>query len=84
MRADEHGLGTGAIIGIVVVVAGVGAVLLLGGGSAGPGGLAVYSGAQEFTEMTIEQAMAMSGQQLPPGWSGKIYTTLDSTAAVAD
>lgn len=79
----------GAIVGIVVavvvvvVVVAVAAVLLLGGGGVGPGGLAVYPGAQEFTAMSLEDAMAMSGQQMPPGWSGKIYTTSDSASNVA-
>lgn len=90
MEMDERGLGTGALVGIVVAVvvvvaAVVGVILLAGGGGAvGPGGIAVYPGSEEFTGMTLEQAMSMSGEQLPASWSGKIYTTSDSASTVAN
>lgn len=90
MSIRERGLGTGALVAIIVgvvvaivVPVTIAAVLLMGGGAdsgggVGPSGLPVYSGAQEFTQMSLEDAMAASGQQLPTGWSGKIYTTSDN------
>jgi len=70
-----------AVVVVVAVVAGVGAYVVTRGGG-GPGGTSVYPGAQEFTQMTIEQAIQQSGQSLPAGWSGKIYTTSDSVSSV--
>ena len=69
------------VIVVAVVVAGVGAYIVTRGGG-GPGGTSVYPGAQEYTGMTIEQLAAMVGQEVPTGWSGKIYNTSDSVSSV--
>ncbi len=79
MRMKEKGLGTGAIIGIVVaviavVVVAVVAVVLLGGGT--PGGMSVYPGATGYDLPSEIQA------QLPAGCSIKAYTTSDTVSDV--
>jgi hypothetical protein len=84
MKLKQKGIAPLIIVVIVVVavaVVGVGAYIVTRGGG-GPGGTSVYPGAQEFTQMTIEQALQQTGQSLPAGWSGKIYTTSDSASSV--
>ena len=84
MKMEQKGIAPLIIVAIVVVAAvavGVGAYVVTRCGG-GPGGTSVYPGAQEFTQMTIEQAMQQSGQSLPTGWSGKLYTTSDSVSSV--
>jgi hypothetical protein len=70
------------VVVVVVAVAGVGTYVVVTRGGGGPGGTSVYPGAQEYTEMTIEQLAGMVGQEVPTGWSGKIYNTSDSVSSV--
>jgi len=90
LREDEQGLGIGVLVGCatiifaIIVVAGVGIFLLLSGGEGGTSsGLATYPGAQEVTGMSPEDAMMVSGGEVPEGWSGKVYTTSDPVNTVA-
>ena len=86
MKMKQKGIAPLIIAVVVIVVAagvGVGAyVATRGGGGGGPGGTSVYPGAQEYTGMTINQLAEMSGQQMPAGWSGSVYTTSDSVSSV--
>lgn len=83
MKLKERGIGTGALVGIVVVIVAVAIVvpvslIVLMGGSGGSGatilaGLPKYPGAQEAT-MSAQETAQITGS-LPSGWSVKAYTT---------
>lgn len=87
MKLKERGLGTGAIVGIVVAIVAIAIVVpvtlivLGGGGCGGVAGLSKYPGATD-AGMTLQQAFESGGYSMPSGWSGNVYTTQDSTSSV--
>jgi hypothetical protein len=84
MKNETKGIAPLIIAVVVIVVAagvGVGAYVATRG-VGGPGGTSAYPGAQEYTGMTIDQLAGMTGQQVPTGWSGSVYTTSDSVSSV--
>jgi len=96
MRTKECGLGTGAIVGIVVAIVAVAIVvpvsfLVLTGGTGGGNsgstilaGLPKYPGAQvvENADATIQQILTQYG--VSSTWSGKGYITSSSPETVTD
>ncbi len=91
----EHGLGTGALVSIIVgvvvaivVPVTIAAVLLSGGGGGGAilATLPTYPGAQPAEDNVAQPVITniLVGMGSPSGWSGKAYITQASPETVID
>jgi hypothetical protein len=87
MKLNERGLGTGAIVGIVVaivavaIVVPVSLIIIHGGGSAAFSSIPTYPGATD-SGIDVAQAASSAGGSLPSGWSGKAYYTTATPSTV--
>ena len=85
---NERGLGTGAIVGIVVAIVAVAIlvpvsfIFLTGGGALAS--VPIYPGAQAAENSDAEVRQAITSYGLPSTWSGKAYTTSVSPSTMAD